>query len=134
MGRLEAAPIDINYAGGERWSPDHRRIALFRFDGTVTVISLVEPESQQQTTFDTPGVVDVAWAADGRHLAVARQDAGSDSVAVDLMDVSTAMVDRMRTFTREGVAPEAPVQLHPAPDGSRISDRSLRSQPEPCPR
>ena len=78
VGELHALPIDTDYAGGERWSPDHRRIALFRFDGTVTVVSLVDPEAQQETTFDTPGVIDVAWAADGRHLAVARQVEGGD--------------------------------------------------------
>ncbi len=120
VGELHALPIDTDYAGGERWSPDHRHIALMRFDGTVTVVSLIDPESQRETTFETPGVIDVAWAADGRHLAVARQLEGSTSVAVDLMEVSAGTVDKVHTFTREGVAPEQPVQLYPAPDGSQI--------------
>ena len=129
VGGLEASPIDTDYAGGERWSPDHRRIALMRFDGTVTVVSLIDPESQQGTTFETPGVIDVAWAADGRHLAVARQAEGSASLAVDLLEVSAGTVDKVRTFTREGVVPEWGLQLYLAPDGSRI----LIGQHDPSP-
>ncbi len=133
VGDLHPLPIGTDYAGGERWSPDHRRVALFRLDGTVTVVSLVDPGSRQETTFDTPGVIDVAWAADGRHLAVARQVEGSASMAVDLMEVSAGTVDKVHTFTREGVAPEWGVRLYPAPDGSRILIGSVRPQPEPCP-
>ena len=120
VGELRALPLDTDYAGGERWSPDHRRIALFRFDGTVTVVSLVDPEAPQETTFDMPGVIDVAWAADGRHLAVARQVEDSTSVAVDLMEVSAGSVEKVHTFTREGVDQGWGVQLSLAPDGSRL--------------
>jgi hypothetical protein len=39
VGDVDVPAIDTNYAGGERWSPDHRLLALYRHEGTVTVVS-----------------------------------------------------------------------------------------------
>jgi hypothetical protein len=83
---LPRVGASLNYAGGERWSPDRIKVAMMRFKGTLTVLDFSDPEDVLAPTWSVPGVMDVVWAPDSERLLIARR-AGTDAIDIELIRI-----------------------------------------------
>jgi hypothetical protein len=76
----------LNYAGGERWSPDRIKVAMMNFNGTLTVLDFSDPSDVAEPTWSVPGVMEVVWAPDSERLLIAR-GAGTDATDIELVSI-----------------------------------------------
>jgi hypothetical protein len=108
LPRVRAA---IDYAGGERWSPDRVKVAMMDFAGTLEVLDFSDPSAVAEPSWSVPGILDVAWAPDSERMLIAR-GAGTDSTDIELMDIDDAV-----GTTLGRVGPEQRGEFLWSPDG-----------------
>jgi hypothetical protein len=112
--------LDVSYAGGERWAPDGRGVALVDMeDGPITVVRL----GVDSTAYDISDAIEAVISNGGERVVVAvPRDGGAD---LHLLDGEDRVVYEHRPLLDSGL------QMAIAPDGSRLAVVSSGASGEP---
>ena len=114
-----ASQVSVGYTGGERWSPDHRVLALMNSDDdSVSIVTFPDGDTTYESTIRYPlgfslDSADGAFSADGRRFVVT-------SVA-DAATSRVSLIEEGATQPRDlAMIPARGSWVSWAPDGSRF--------------
>lgn len=116
---LPSVTASASYGGGERWSPDRRKVALVAVtEEQLTILDFSDPADPVTTTWELPGLIGAGWMPDSDGLLVA-QRLGPDAVTVQrrALDGTTGVAQTVDI----GPGPAAPememIEIAISPDG-----------------
>ena len=117
-----ASQVSVRYAGGERWSPDHRVLALMNSDDdSVSLVTFPDGDPANESTTRYPlgfslDSADGAFSADGRRFMVASAaDAGA--IRVTLVEEGATQPRDLAMIPSQDAGHD---WISWAPDGSRV--------------
>ncbi|MFN8621197.1 MAG: hypothetical protein U0869_10675 [Chloroflexota bacterium] len=119
---LPEVTASATYGGGERWSPDRRKVALVDVsDGRLTVLDFTDLASPTSTVWPIPRLIGAGWLAGSDGLAVARRlVTGAVEVQVRGLDGALQPAQQVDVGPAPGPDELEIIELVVSPDGRRV--------------